>query len=175
MADDRGDHNAAVSDERTCSQSQDGRCDSDGKSSRDDFFHNASGHVCQAERTTMMLEGQTFMVESEQMENGGMQIIDVNLPIDAEIPEVIGGAMRHSALDPTPGHPHRESMMIVFAAISILSMRCSSEFSSPKNERVVEQAAGFQIGKQSCDGSVTDRTEISQAAGDPVVMVPSVQ
>jgi hypothetical protein len=58
--------------------------------------------------------------------------------------------MRHAAAEAAPCQPAAESLRMVIATRP-LSRRCASEFSAPHDERVVQQAAAFQILQQARD------------------------
>ena len=94
----------------------------------------------------MMFKREPFMIESHQVEHRRMQIIDVYLAVNAIVAEVIGRTVRDATLDAAACHPHGKTVMIMFTTISILRVRCASEFTTPEPKRVVQQAARFEIG-----------------------------
>ena len=55
--------------------------------------------------------------------------------------------MMEPALHAAAGEPHRERVDVMVAAggVAVLAHRRATEFAAPDDERVVEQAAGFQI------------------------------
>ena len=44
----------------------------------DDWFHDMSVNVGQPEVASLVFEGQSFMVDALQVQNGGMEIMHVN-------------------------------------------------------------------------------------------------
>ena len=44
--------------------------------------------------------GKCFVIEAEQMQHGGVQVVDVDLVLHGLEPELVGGAVNRSALHP---------------------------------------------------------------------------
>ena len=61
--------------------------------------------------------GQAFVIDPQEMENGGIQIADMNRIGGDGIAEVIGQPMRRSALYAAVRHPHAEALRVVIAAV----------------------------------------------------------
>src|ERR1041385_6684820 len=60
----------------------------EGKSG-DDFFHHVSVHVRQPEITARGPEGKLLMIETKELENRGVKIVNVNLVLRRGEPEFI--------------------------------------------------------------------------------------
>ena len=56
----------------------------------DDLLHDFAGHIGQAERAAVVLEGEAFVIETHQVEHRGVQVVDVDLAFDAVVAEVVG-------------------------------------------------------------------------------------
>jgi hypothetical protein len=56
-------------------------------------------NIGQAEVSAAIAIREAFMVESEKMESGGMQVMNVCAFLDSFEPEVVRGAVGHTALD----------------------------------------------------------------------------
>ena len=86
----------------------------------------------------MVFKREPFMIESHQVEHRCVQIIDVYLAVNAIVAEVIGRTVRYATLDAAACHPHCKTVVIMFTTISILSVRCASEFATPEHKSVVQ-------------------------------------
>ena len=62
------------------------------------------------------------MVEAQQVENRGLQVVDVNrvAGINRKAPQLFRGANRLAGLYATTGHPHRESGEVMIATDLLL-------------------------------------------------------
>ena len=97
--------------------------------------------IGEAEIATAEMECQTPVIDSQQMQNRGVQVVDVHRVLFCKIAKLIGCAVRSSASYTRPGHPHRKAVGMVVAAILLartLSDRGATEFASPDDQRIVE-------------------------------------
>ena len=97
----------------------------------DDLFHHVPRHVRQPERPAMVFESESFVIESHEVEYGGVQVVDVDLAFNAVVAEVVGHAVCDAPLHTASGHPHGEAVMIVLAAIAVLCVRRATELAAP--------------------------------------------
>ncbi len=81
------------------------------------------------------------VVDAHEVENGGVQVVDVQLVLDGAEAEVVGGADGGAGFDATARHPHREAGRIVVAAVAFLAHRRAAELTAPDDERLIEKAA----------------------------------
>ena len=63
-------------------------------------------HIRQSEVAASIAIGQFLVIETEQVQYGGVQIVDVNLVLDGREAELIGRAVNVSALDAATSKPH---------------------------------------------------------------------
>ena len=61
---------------------------------------------------------QALLVQAEQVQDGRVQIVDVNLVGRRPRAQFIGGAVSHSAFDASAGHPHRVAAIAVIAGVA---------------------------------------------------------
>ena len=61
--------------------------------------------VGQAEVTTRVTESQTFMIDPEKVQHGGVEIVSMNSVLGSQNAVFIRLAVYDSALDATSGHP----------------------------------------------------------------------
>src|SRR6266498_1054574 len=117
-------------------------------------------HVGQAEIAAGAAEGQFFVIKSEQGQDGGVQVVDVDLVLGRLETVFIGGAVDITAAHATSGHPHAEAIVIMVAAINLAGVApgggqfhggCPTEFTSPDDQGVLEQATLLEILEQGAD------------------------
>ena len=107
-------------------------------------------HIGEAEVTASVAVSEAFVVNAQEMENGGVQVVNVDAIVDGAEAEVIAGAVGHAALDAAAGQPHGEAPAVVVAAVVVLGQRAlavdgASELAAPDDQRVVEQPALFEV------------------------------
>src|SRR6188768_1704178 len=61
----------------------------------EDVFDDAASDVGQPMMAALVLEGQPLVIDSEQMQHGGMEVVDVNRRVDDVVGEVIGLAITY--------------------------------------------------------------------------------
>ena len=74
-------------------------------------------HVRQAEVAARMPERQLFVVETQQPENGRVQVVDVYFALDRLKAKFVGRAVDVPPSDTAAAQPHGEAVMIVIPAI----------------------------------------------------------
>ena len=98
-----------------------------------------------------MLEGKLFVIDAEAIQDGGVQIANMNRILDDIISEIVGLAIHRSSFYSSSGHPFRETLGMVVSSIigfreRALAIDSATEFPSPDNESVVKHTPLFQIG-----------------------------
>ena len=80
------------------------------------------------------------VIEAEQVQDCGVQVVDVDFVVDGGEAKLVGGADHLPALDAAAGEPHRKAVMIVVAAAQgrQLSDRRAAELTTPHHERLVK-------------------------------------
>jgi hypothetical protein len=121
---------------------------------------DVSVHVREAEVTAGPAVGQSFVIQAQQVENRGVEVMHMH-PIFGRLhSQFIGGSVDHPAFDPATGEEHRKAgrMMIAPNLPGTLLVRLgewgTSKFSAPYHEGIVEQATRFQIADQGTGRSV---------------------
>src|SRR2546425_1596803 len=96
-------------------------------------------NVGEAARGAVVVVGETSVVEAEQMEDGGVEVIDGAWVLLGFPAELIGRAVAESALYSRAGHPGGESEGVVVATFRAgLVGRHAAELRCPENEGVVQ-------------------------------------
>ena len=143
--------------------------------------NDASMNVGQAEVAAGVAVGELLVVEAEQVQDRGVQVVDVDRVLDGLEAELVGRAVDVAALDAAAGQPHREAVVVVVAAVDLagvgarvrqLDRRRAAELAAPDHQRVVEQAALLQVGEQRGDGLVALAGQLAVVDLDVVVVVP---
>src|SRR5262249_31049956 len=89
--------------------------------------------------------GQLRVIDAEQVQHRGVQVMDGDGLLLGFIPELVAGSDDLTAFDAGAGHPYGHGAGVVVAADALLRDRHAAEFAVPDDERVVEEAAGLEI------------------------------
>ncbi len=110
------------------------------------------------------------------MQDGRMQVLDVERLLDGGAAELVGFAHGDAALDAAAGEPHGEAVCIVVAAgaLGVLGGRLPAELAAPDNQRRVQQATLFQVFEQAGDRFVGLAGVQVMVADQVAVSVPVV-
>ena len=108
--------------------------------------HHVTVDIREPKIAPRMSVGQALVVEPEQVQHGSVQIVDVHAIADRLEAKVVSRAMDISTLGPTPGQPHRETVVIVVAprggshllALREFNRRRPPELAAPDHERVIQ-------------------------------------
>ena len=99
------------------------------------------------------------MVEAQEVQNRGVQVVDVDGLLDGRVAELVGGAVDLAALDAAAGEPDRKAPVVVVAAHARLAAReldgrRAAELAAADHQRLLEQPALLEVGQQRRDGLV---------------------
>ena len=83
---------------------------------RDDVVDDVAVDVGEAEVAAGVAVSEFFVVEAEQVQNGGVEVVDVDYFFDGFEAEFVGGAVDVAAFDAAAGHPDGEAVGVVVAA-----------------------------------------------------------
>ena len=119
------------------------------------FPDDATVHIGQPEVATLVMMRQAFVVYAEQVQDRGIQIVDMNSAARDVVAKVVGGAMAEARLDSSTCHEDRETTAVVVAPVVVcgqlaLAINGPSELTTPHHQGVFEQAPLFEIGDQRC-------------------------
>ena len=84
--------------------------------SRNEILDDFSGYVGQPEIAALKTVGQPSVVESEQVENRRVNVVNVHRFLDRLENELVGSAVNRPAFDGAACQPHREPEWIVVTA-----------------------------------------------------------
>ena len=95
------------------------------------------------------------MIESHLIENGRVQVVDVDTVLDGRAAEHVSGTVAVAGFHAATSHPDGEAVVIVVAAVFTLGSWCAAELTAPDNERLIEEATGLEIFEQCGNPLVT--------------------
>lgn len=108
-------------------------------------------HIGQPEVAALELVGQAFVVDAHLMENGGLEVVNVNGVLDGVHAEFVALPVGDTGLHAAAGHPCGEGIRVVIAAPAHavgdvpLDERGPTELPAPDDQRVIEQSAPFEV------------------------------
>ena len=150
--------------------------------SGDDVVDDVAVDVGGAEVAAGVAEGEFFVIEAEEVEDGGVEVVDVDGVLHGGEAEVIGGTVDVAAFDTATGHPDGEAVVVVVAAFHDAFVGAglgefddggAAEFAAPEDEGFIEQAALFEIGEEGADGLIAFAGEAA-VVFDVIVGVPGL-
>ena len=103
------------------------------------------------------MEGEVPVAKPEAVQQGGVEVVDVDLVLPGEVAELVGGPMDDPRPDSSTCQPHREAVRVVVPAGSFpapLGHGSAAEFSTPDDEGVVQEAALAQVHEEGGNGLV---------------------
>ena len=114
-------------------------------------------HVGETALDAVVVEGEAFVVETEEVEDGGVEVVRGDGVVRGLESKLIGGAVAHAAFHSGTGKPSGEAVRIMVAPVGAgLKHWHAAELGGEHYERVFQQAALFQIAQQAGDGLVED-------------------
>ena len=134
--------------------------------------------IGQAEVAAGIAVGQRFVVEAEQMEDGRVEVVDVDFSLGDAQADVVGGSVDMPAFDSAAGHPDAEAVVVVIAAHfgceRHLRGRGAAELATPDDEGIIEHPAIFEVLKERGAGLIALGGEALMGFFDAVVAVPGL-
>ena len=122
---------------------------------------------------------QAGMVETEQVEHSGLEVIYVDQVFENVQAEIIGFPNDLAGFDASAGHPHCEAVGVVIASgvggvfgTAEFRHRGATEFTAPDNEGIVEHAALLEVFDEGGHGLVRRLALLGEARVDGGVVIP---
>ena len=138
-------------------------------------FHDDATHVGQSKVAPGIVVGQAFVIQAQQVQDRGVQVVDVDWVFNGVPAEFVGGAVSHASSDAAASQPHRESERMMIATVLSLGSGRATEFTTPDHQRLVEQAARFQILKQTGDRLIGGEGIVLVSGFKTAVLVPGLK
>ena len=86
------------------------------RTSGQDAVDDVAVDVGEAVIAALVVEREPFVVEAETVEDGGLEVVDVDRVFSDVESEVVGGTVGSAWADPAAGHPHGVGLGVVVAA-----------------------------------------------------------
>ncbi len=116
------------------------------------------------------------MVQSHQVENRRLDIVNTDRFAGRTEAEFIGAAHGHARTNAAARHEHRVGVDVVvppdLALLANFAHRRTAKLAAPDDQRSVEQAALLQVANQRCCRLVDFASDCLQRSGQVFVMVP---
>ena len=135
-------------------------------------------HAGEAEVEALGFYGETFVIETELMQQRGVNVVNVDGIFDSAETEFIGLAVALSGFEAAAGEPHGEGVNVVIAAggLADFAHRRAAEFATKDDDGVVEQAAMLEVahqrGTRAVNVGALQRHVFLEILGDAAVVVP---
>ena len=132
-----------------------------------------SVHVGESSLDAIVFEGEGFVIEAKEVEDGGIEVVDGKDVLHCLVTEFIGSAVAHPGLDACSREPGSEAVGVVVAPFrSLLKHGHAAEFSTPDHQGVLEEPALLEISDECGHGLVHDRAVHVVLFSEGVVAVP---
>ena len=110
--------------------------------------------VGQSEVAALIRVRQSFVVDAQQVQNRGLQIVNVDSIFGDVDAVVVGPPPGHAALNASTSHPHGKTAWVMIAAVvcfrqAALRVDRPTELAAPDNQRVIEHASLLEIPNQA--------------------------
>ena len=110
---------------------------------RDRFWDQQAMHIREAEVASLMSERKPCVVDAQQVEYGGVKIVDVHRGIDDVIRKVICLTDDSTWVNASSRHPHTKTTWMMVSSVSLfgkstLGVNRPTEFASPDDECIFE-------------------------------------
>src|SRR6185295_7123111 len=151
-----------------------------GPPSSQDALNDIAEHIRKPIIAALKAIRELGMIETEAMQNGGLQVMHVHLVLRHMIAQVVGLTIADARLDSAPSHPNAEGMGMMIAPDQFLFLAAilvhgrPPEFAAPDNQCVLEHAALLQILDQGGAGLIRLLRLAHQSITDVVVLVVAV-
>ena len=77
-------------------------------------------HIGQAEVSAAVAIGQAFVIETQQVQDRGVQVVDVDGVLGGHVAELIGVAVGETTFHAAAGEPHREASAVMISTLRAL-------------------------------------------------------
>src|SRR5690606_29108970 len=117
-----------------------------------DWFDHGTTYIGQTKWPSLKFIGEFFMVVSQEMEDGGMNVIYRSSTRHSIIPHLVGLAVRDTSGDSSTGHPHGKSIGVMIPAqeshlfsFAVFLHGRPAKLTSPHHQCFLQQSPLLQI------------------------------
>ena len=117
---------------------------------RPDLGHEILYHLAmdigEPEMPALEFEGELLVVDAELVQDGSLEVVDVDMGLGDVEADVVGGPVGLADLDAATRHPDGKAVWVMIAAPTrfvvklTLQKRCATELTSPYDKRIIQQA-----------------------------------
>ena len=93
-------------------------------------------HIRQSPVDAVLAKRESFVVDAQQMQNRGMEVVAVGFAFCRFVAPVVTFAIAGAGFDAGSGQPGDKRSSVVIASVAALSKRCATEFCRPYQQRV---------------------------------------
>ena len=135
--------------------------------------------VREAEMPSLKFKGELLMVNSEQMQDRGLEVVDVDFVVNGIKADIIGSSVGDAGFNASSSHPSGKGVGVMvttpaFAVLHVaLEKRSTTEFAAPDDEGFIEHAALLEIADETCAGLVGILALGVEFRGEGAVLVPA--
>ena len=129
-------------------------------------------HISQAEVASAIPEGQFFVVDSHQVQQRRVEIVDVHFLLGGVPAEVVGGSVNESRADTSPSEAEGVAVRMMLAPVGALAGGASAEFTAPNDQRIVKQSARLEVRQKRANRFVGCSSIFTVALFEFAVLVP---
>src|SRR5215475_12637979 len=107
-------------------------------------------HIRQPEISSLKLVSQPLMIDSQQVQNCCLQVMNVDRIANDVVAVIVGLTKREAFFDASARKPHGEIARVVIAPIIrlcqlALAVNCPPELTAPHNKSIIKQSDSLQI------------------------------
>ncbi len=104
-------------------------------------------HVCQSAIDAILSDGQTGVIDSQQMQDGGVDIIDLSgvIAIEGFVAPFVGVSAGDATTDSTATEPVGKDIRVMVTSSGTLGGGHASEFCCPEDDGVIEESALSEV------------------------------
>ena len=122
------------------------------------MLHHLATHICQPEIAAGVAVGEPLVIETQQVQHRGVQVVDVNRVLNRAKAEFIRGPSGLAATNSGPREPHRKTVPVVVTpglADAFTGGR-AAEFTAPYEKGFIPKTPLLEVCYQSRSGSPRD-------------------
>lgn len=141
--------------------------------SSQDLFDNVTMDIGKAAFEAIVVIGQAFVIETEEVEDGGVEVVDGGDVFSGFVAEVIGGSVGVGGFDSGSHEPGGEAVgVMVPAGGTFLESGHAAKLGGPDNECVFEETSAFHVLEEGGTGLVENGAMFAVLCFDLFVSVP---
>jgi len=116
--------------------------------------------------------GEASVIDTEQVQDGGVEVVAVGFAIDGLIAEFVAETVGSTGFDACAGEPGDEGAAVVIAPGFSLGEGHAAELGSPDDECVLEHAELFEVPNETGNRLIDGFGDEGEFVGDIGVVVP---